>query len=270
MGQKSQEIPTQFSNLKRMGTAVKVFRARSSLVFNIILGGAFLLISIAALAVAFSIVWDRWGRYYPPVIYQSIFPWMLGAAATLGIFLLILWRTINNRKKAVVIFTDGFATSGRGGVQAWKWEQVEEITADVVNNYILGFYTRTRHTCTLKHSNGKTLVLDDSLNDIESLYHLLENNTIRQRYQRLAAAYNNNQPVIFGAVTIGKQSGIQIGDKTYPWTEIEEIAINQGILSIKKKNGGWMSSTKVPAGKIPNLQVLLSIISQIRGINGGK
>jgi hypothetical protein len=270
MGNKSQEIPEQFSNLMGMGTAVEVYRAKTSLVLNIVLAVFFLLGSGAALLYALSIVWERWGRYYPPVILQAVLPWAIGALVAFAVSLLILWRIFSNRKKAAVVYTNGFAYSDRKGLQTWRWDQVQDVTANVVRHYTNGIYTGTTHTYTLQKSSGEKLVLNDSLKEIEAFYNHLENNTLQQRYQRLADAYNNGNPVTFGPVTIGKQSGIQIGKKAFPWEEIEEVAINKGYLTIKKKQGGWFSGATAAAGAIPNLHVLLSIINQIVGLKAGK
>jgi hypothetical protein len=269
MGNKSQEIPEQFSNLMGMGTPVEVYRAKTSVIFNIIMAVFFLLAAGGAVLYALVIVWDRWGRYYPPVILQAVLPWVIGALIAFVISVLILWRTYANRKKAAVVFTNGFAYSDHKGVQAWRWEQVHDVMASVVRHYTNGVYTGTSHTYTLQKSSGQKLVLNDSLKDVEALFTHLENNTLQQRYQRLADAYNNGNPVSFGPVLIGKQLGIQIGKKSFPWEEIEEVAINKGYLTLKKKQGGWLSGATASAGTIPNLHVLLSII-QIIGLKAGQ
>ena len=270
MGNKSQEIPDQFSNLLGMGAPFEVYRAKASIVINVILAVIFFLGSGGALLYALSIVWERWGRYYPPVIFKAVLPWGIGSVVAFGIGLLILWGMYNRRKKAAVIYNNGFAYSDRKGVQTWRWEQVQDVTANVIRHYTNGIYTGTTHTYTIQKSTGEKLVLNDSIKDIEAFFTQLENNTLQQRYQRLADIYNNGVPVTFGPVTIGKQLGIQIGKKAYPWEEIEDVAINKGVLSIKKKNGGWFSGATASAGLIPNLQVLLSIISQIVGLKAGK
>ena len=270
MGKKSQEIPRQFAKLEGMGDPVEAYAAKSSLLVNSLLAGFFVLGSGAALLVASWIVWQRWGRYYPPVIFEAVWPWVVGSAISFGAAVLIVWRTVQNRKKAAVIYTNGFAISDRKGVRAWYWDQVDAVTANVIRHYAYGIPAGTSHTYTIQTSTGDKLVFNDSLKNIEGFFAHLENNTLLQRYQRLAEAYNCGHPVSFGPVSIGKKHGIQIGRKTYPWAEIEEVGIHKGILSIKKKNGGWFSGTSEPAGSIPNLQVLLSMISQIVGLKAGE
>jgi hypothetical protein len=174
------------------------------------------------------------------------------------------------RKKGAVVYTNGFAYSDHKGVQTWRWEQVQDITANVVRHYTNGIYTGTTHNYSLVKTNGDKLVLNDALKDIEALYTHLQNNTLQQRYQRLADEYNQGNLVTFGQVTIGKQLGIQIGKKTYPWDQIQQVGINKGVLSVKKKDGKWFSGASATAGSIPNLHVLLSIINQIVGLQTGQ
>jgi hypothetical protein len=265
-----QQIPAQFSSLGNMGNVVSVHPAKVSVTANTFVSGVFILSSGIALLIALAIGWDRWGRAPFPEILSAILPWIIVSAVSFGISALLVWRMMSHRKIAAVIFTNGFAYSDRKGVQVWRWEQVEEITANVVRHYALGLLTGTSQTYTLRKSNGERLVLSESLQDIESLYHHLENSTLKRRYQHLAESYNHGNTVTFGPVHIGKQIGIQIGTKSYPWEEIGEVVIDKGVLSIKKKDGGWHNKANTSAGEIPNLHILLSIINQIVGLKAGE
>jgi len=140
----------------------------------------------------------------------------------------------------------------------------------VVRNYTNGIYTGTTHTYTLHNNQGDKLVFNDSLMNVETLYNQIQNHSLNIRYQKLANAYNAGHPVTFGSVVISKQNGLQIGKKVYPWEEIEQVAINKGILSVKKKDGGWFSGASATSGSIPNLHVLLSILDQVIGLKTKK
>jgi len=270
MNDQPQPIPAQFKGLQDLGRPVAVYPAKVSIVANTFLSGFFILSSGVALLTGLAIGWSRWGTERHQTILATILPWLILSVAGFGLGAWIAWRIVSNRKKAAVIFADGFAYSDRQGVQVWRWEQVEEITANVIRHYALGLYTGTRHTYTLRHTNGDTLVLKESLQEIESFYQQLENSTLKRRYQQLADSYNHGNPLAFGPIRIGKQLGIQMGTKNYPWEEIGEVMIDKGVLSIKKKNGGWHSKATTPAGEIPNLHILLSIINQIVGLKAGK
>lgn len=263
-------VPKQFNNLMGMGAPVAVFPSKPMMVLNLILTGLLLLGGGGALAYVLYILWDRWGRYYPPAILKTILPWVIASLIAFLLAALLLWSIYTRRKKAVVVYTNGFAHSDRKGVISWHWDQVKDVTANVIRHYTNGIHTGTTHQYTLVHNNGEKLMVNDTIKDVEKFYNHVEDKTLQQRYQRLANDYNSGRPVTFGNVTISKASGIQIGKKTYPWEEVEEVAINQGLLSVKKKGGKWFSGARATAGSIPNLHVLLSIINQIVGLKTGK
>lgn len=264
------EIPKQFSTITGMGAPVEVYKAKTSMAVNLIMFTVLFFGGGGALAYALYILWMRWGRYYPPVILRAMLPWLVVALVAFGITSLVLWKLYSSRKRAAVVFADGFASSDRKGVQSWRWDQVQDITANVIRHYTSGIYTGTSHNYTVVNIKGEKIILTDRLKDVESLYTHIQNNTLQQRYQRLADEYNRGSQVIFGPVTIGKQTGIKIGKKNYPWDTVEEVAIHRGVISVKKKDGGWFSGAKATAGSIPNLHVLLSIIKQVVGLKAGK
>jgi hypothetical protein len=270
MSTKPLEIPPQFSNLMGLGKPLEVFKSKVSLVARIIVIVIFALGGSGALLYALYILWQRWGRYYPPVIFQTMLPYLIGTVIAFGIAALTIWDLINRRKKAVVVYNNGLAYSDRKGVKTWRWEQINDVYANVVHHYTNGIFTGTTHVYTLHHADGKKLVLNDSIAEVESLYNFIQNHSLQLRYQKLANAYNAGHAVAFGPVVISKQGGLQIGKKVYTWNEIEQVGINKGVLAVKKKNGGWFSGASATASAIPNLHVLLSILDQVIGLQVGR
>ncbi len=269
MENKPQALPKKFSNLTGMGTPVQVFLPKTSMAINVIIILLLLLVGGGAIAYALNIFWQRWGRYYPPVIYEAMAPWVIGALIAFVIAILIIRSIYRRRKLGAVVFTNGFAYSDHKGVQTWRWDQVQDVTANVTRHYTNGIYTGTTHIYTLVKTSGEKLVINDNIKDVGEFYNHLQNNTLQYRYQRLADAYNRGETVTFGPVTIGKQGGIKIGKKTFPWDQVEQVTIEKGVLSVKKKDGGWFSGATATAETIPNLHVLLSIINQIVGLDPG-
>ncbi len=266
----SQEVPPQFSGLMGMGAPIEVFKTKSSLVLQIILTGILFLVLAGSFLYSLSQLWERWGRWDPMAIFKDMLPFLLiaGVAFILGLAMVI--GIFRSRKKAAVVYANGFAYSDHKGVQTWKWEQIQDVYANVVRHYTNGIYTGTTHSYTLYNPKGGKLVLNDTLKNIENLYSHVEENTLQLRYQRLADSYNAGNAVQFGPVTLSKANGILMSKKSYPWEEIEQVAINNGFLSVKKKGGGWFSGASASAGAIPNLHVLLSIIDQVVGLKTGK
>lgn len=265
------EIPTQFSDVFGMGALVQVYKAKASLVLRII--GALAIFGGAAAALLYAgyILWTKWDTYYHPVIYREIAPWVIGSLVAFFAGLLILWNLYTNRKKAFGVYQNGLAYADRKGVLTWRWDDIHDLSAAVTRNYTNGIYTGTTHTYILtNHKEKKTLMLNDAIKDVEGLYEHIQKNTFDLRYSQVAESYNSGQPVGFGKfVAISKPHGIKISKKVYPWAEIEQVAINKGVISVKKKGGGWLSGANAAASTIPNVDVLLSMINQIVGLKTG-
>ena len=143
MEKKPQTLPKQFSNLMGMGAVVEVFPPKTAVVIQVILSVLFILGGGGAAAYALYILWQRWGRYYPPVIFKTIAPWLVGALIAFGLAALLLWSMYTRRKQGAAVFTNGFAYSDRKGVQSWRWDQVKDVTANVIRHYTNGIYTGT-------------------------------------------------------------------------------------------------------------------------------
>jgi hypothetical protein len=107
--------------------------------------------------------------------------------------------------------------------------------------------------------------LSDSFSKVEELAKNIDQNIFPLLYAHATDQYNAGQTIIFGPVAISK-AGIVIGKKTYPWTDVKEVSIHQGILKVSRKDGGWFSGASVAASVIPNLRVLLAIIQQLVGL----
>jgi hypothetical protein len=229
------------------------------------------------LFLAGSVVVFLYGLYSAYLAYQIHGPVMLDdklvtpSIVALVLFVLGLlagWGTYANWNKGVAVFEGGFACRDRKGVKAWRWEDVASLTAAVTRHYTNGIYTGTTHVYTLFNRQNERLVLNDAYVKVEALAKSIEQSVYPMLYQRAAGLYNAGQVLTFGPVAISK-GGIQIGKKTYPWAEVNQVSIHQGILRVSKKDGGWFSGASAMASSIPNLSVLLSIIDQTVGIKAG-
>jgi hypothetical protein len=193
------------------------------------------------------------------------------AIAALVLFLLGLlagWSAYANWHKAVVVYERGFACYSRKELQAWNWDEITSLTAAVTRHYTNGIYTGTTHIYTLLNKRNERLVISDTYKNVEKLAQAIEQAIFPRLYDQAAAQYNTGQTLAFGPVTISKD-GIQIGKKTYPWTEVKAVSIHQGILKVSQKDGGWFSGASATASTIPNLGVLLNIIHQVTGLKTG-
>jgi hypothetical protein len=167
-----------------------------------------------------------------------------------------------------MIYDRGFAYRDRKGIQTWQWIDVTSITAAVTRHYHNGIYTGTTHIYTLLNYRNEKIVLNDSFKKVEELAGIIENNIYPLLYERADQAYQSGKTLTFGPVAIN-QGGILIGKKTYPWTDVKQVAIQNGYVKVSKKDGGWFSGASAAAAAIPNLKIMLSIVNQVVGVKAG-
>ena len=182
--------------------------------------------------------------------------------------LLAGWSAYVNWNKGVAVYERGFAIRDRNGIRPWRWEDVVSLKAAITRHYTNGIYTGTTHVYTLFDRQNQRLVLSDIYSRVEELAKAIQDAIYPILFDQAARQYNAGQELVFGPVLIST-SGIQIGKKTFPWNDVEQVAIQKGILKVSKKGGGWFSGASAPASVIPNLNVLLNIIQQVVGLKTG-
>jgi cbb3-type cytochrome oxidase subunit 3 len=264
------QIPEAFQSVFNMGMARRYFTVKKasrigSLIGSVVLlGGSMVLFLYGAWE-----AYQAYRRHGPAMIDDKLTGPAVFAFLLFLLGLLAIWSAYANWNKGAVAYEKGFAYRDRKGIQAWRWEDLVSQTAAVTRHYTNGIYTGTTHVYTLFNREGKRLVLNDSLAKVEELAALIEAGTFPLLYEKAAQQYNTGQTLTFGPVVISK-GGILVGRKTYPWQEVKEVSIQQGVLKVSKKDGGWFSGASAMASTIPNLRVLLSIIDQVVGIKAGR
>jgi hypothetical protein len=178
------------------------------------------------------------------------------------------WSAYRNWNRGAAVYERGLAMRDRKGIRLWRWEEVLSMTQSITRHYMNGIYTGTTHVYTLVNRQGDRLVLNDDYIKVDQLAKAIQESIFPILYARAAQQYNAGQSLVFGPVVISK-SGIQVGKKTTPWEEVQQVSIQQGILKVSKKGGGWFSGASASASVIPNLNVLLSLIHQVVGLKVG-
>ncbi|HBX68465.1 MAG TPA: hypothetical protein DEH25_03525 [Chloroflexi bacterium] len=264
------QIPDAFSNVFGLGASLAYYPAkRGSRWGNLIV--MLLLFSGAGAALLWGAynAYTRYLKFGPAVVVPSLTgPWIL-AVTLFVVALLLAWGALSNWNKAAVVYQSGLAYRDRKGLKSWRWDEISSLTSAVTKHYTNGIYTGTTHVYTLFKKDGEKLVLNDTLTNVEELAAAVGEQLFPLLYEEIAGAYNQGTLCTFGPVQISKTDGIQIGKKAYPWNEIEQVAIQKGTLSVKKKGGGWFSGATATASSIPNLEVMLAIIDQVTGLKTG-
>ncbi len=261
------QIPDAFSEVFGLGAPTMVYSAKKGSRW-----GALLVMLLLFAGAGGALLWGAYNAYTrylkfgPAIVVSSLTgPWILAGALFL-IGLVISWSTYSNWKKAAVVYKNGMAYRDRKGLRAWRWDEFGSMTSAVTKHYTNGIYTGTTHVYTLIKTDGEKFVLKDTIAKVEDLAAEIRQNIFPLLYDIYAQAYNEGKPCAFGPVKLSKADGIQVGKKVYPWDEVEQVGIQKGTLSVKKKGGRWFSGASATAASIPNLEVMLSIVDQVVGL----
>jgi hypothetical protein len=263
------QVPEQFVGVYGLGSALEVYPVSAanrwvSAIFGVILIGG------AGLAAIYGI-YDasvQVAKYGPVMFSKTIVPPLVIAALMLLFGVLAAVNAFLNWNKAVVVYEKGLAYSDNKGVQTWGWHEVEWFYVAITKHYYNGIYTGTSYLYTFQKADGSRLKLDNKFKRIEALGRLAGQKVAPYQYDRLLQKLRNGQTVQLGSVAINKDS-IVVGKKTYPWNEVEQVGIQKGYMSIKKRGGGWFSGASAPVSTIPNLDALFAVVNQIVKVKTG-
>jgi hypothetical protein len=234
----------------------------SSLILTIV----FLISSVLVFGYGAVNTFNRWQKYGSALIWKT-FSGPLVISIVLFFFgILIGWQAYSNSKKLVTIYDHGFAFQNHRGINACKWEEVDSILSAITRHYTNGIYTGTTHVYTIRKADGKKIVINDVITNVEAVASQIKQFVYPMLYQRNAQAYNSGKRLVFGPIGLSKSEGVLIGKKQFPWDQISQVKINKGYLNFAKKDGGWFSGATASVSTIPNHEVLLSIIDQAVGI----
>jgi hypothetical protein len=263
-------FPKTSSSLASLGGLIETFPLSKGRRWAWLVAALILLAAAAGVKIyGITLTYLGWMHYGAAVVGELLF-WPLVVAV--GLFLLSLIPAgiaYANWVKALMLYQNGFAYKNRLGLHLWHWSDVVVLRMAVTRYDILGLHTGTNHVYTVENRDGKRLVLNDSFRSVEGLARAIEDNTFPSLFEQASQQYNAGGNLAFGPVKVSK-AGIQIGRKSYAWGEVQQISIQQGNLQVVKKGGGWFSGAHAASATIPNLRVLLSLISQVVRVEVGE
>jgi hypothetical protein len=260
------EFPSRVHGLgapKRYFPVKNVYRI-GAMIFSLMLLAAALLVFLYGLFVAFL----AYQMHGPAMLDDKLIVPVLVAFALLVPGLAAGWMAYRNWHKGVAVYEGGIAIRDRNGIQSWRWEEIVSLTAAVTRHHFIGIETGTTHVYKLYNRQNQRFLFRDIYTNVEELAKAIQDGIFPSVYERAARQYAAGQKIIFGRVAIS-QSGIQIGKKTFPWSEVQQVSIQRGILKVAKRGSSWLGRANASAPAIPNLNVLLNIINQVVGIKLG-
>jgi len=209
-----------------------------------------------------------WRHHGAAVVGEAMFwPLMITAGLILMGFAFATIAYVN-WSKSILLHRDGFIYKGRLGLRLWRWQDIATLRMSVVHRDLVGIPLCAAHAYTVEDRTRKRIVLTNRFTRVEELAHAIEKNIFPYLIEPASQQFNLGRDVDFGPLTVNK-AGIQIGRKSYAWGDIQAVLLRKGYIHITRKMGGLFGGTKVAMAKIPNVRVLLSLISQVVRIEVG-
>lgn len=189
-----------------------------------------------------------------------------------GLIVLLGWAMVEGwlrtRDLRVLVFPDGLMRFQYGKSESCRWDEIVSFWQSITKRYTNGVYAGTTHLYTLQKSDNKQLKFNDALKNVEQLGNLVQNEVTTRQLPAAISRYSSGGTVNFGNLSVSPL-GLTRGDQTLAWNEIQGVEIRKGFISIKKQ-GKWLNWAKIPAAKVPNLLVFLTLVDRIVGVNTKK
>jgi len=263
------QVPEQFVGVYGLGAPVAVYPVGASNRWISAIWGV-LLIGGAGLAGIYGIydTYVQVAKYGPVMFSKAITVPFIIAGFLLLFGILAGVNAYQNWNKYAVLYEKGLAYSDNKGFQTWGWHEVEWFFVSITKRYHNGIYTGTTYLYTLQKANGSRLRLDNKFKKVETLGQFIGQKVAPFQYDKLLQKIRNGQTAVLGAIAVSKDS-VTMGKKCYAWSEVEQVGIHKGYISIKKKDGGWFSGASARVSAIPNVDALFAILNQVVKVKTG-
>lgn len=208
---------------------------------------------------------------YPHVARTNVPIILVFAAGILAAALYWAWRIVRHWNDKAVAYEQGLAHMSGGQLHKLRWDEIESLQMRVIRHTVYGIIPAgTEHKYTITGRLGDRIKLDDNIGKVEQLFDEIRERAVPHILARSRQAFDAGAPVQFGAVSISKAQGLQYGKKRYGWDEIAQVRVVNGLLMIKTRKGGLFSGLNVAVPNLTNLDVLLTIVSDVAAQYAGQ
>ena len=186
----------------------------------------------------------------------------IGVAFLLAALYCLLYPLIY-RSWHVYVYSEGFAFTRGGNIDAFRWDQIDCMWQRITRRYMNGIYMGTQYKYTIRGLNNKQIVLNDRITNVGSLGAIISDMVTRVKLPQVIAAFRAGQTITFGQLSINLQ-GVSNSNELISWDQIKEIGVNRGIVTVQKE-GKWLSWSSVQVANIPNFFIFLALVNTILG-----
>ncbi|HEY3790121.1 MAG TPA: DUF6585 family protein [Urbifossiella sp.] len=114
----------------------------------------------------------------------------------------------------------------------------------------------------VQRTDGTESHFGPAIADYDLLAELIQRRTFPRAWIMARDRLLSGETVPFGDLSVSP-AGLRHASKKLPWSDVKELTIAQGRLSVKRV-GRWLPWTILDASKVPNPHVLFALIGEAR------
>jgi hypothetical protein len=181
-------------------------------------------------------------------------PWYILSMIALFFLVLIALLWLRESQNFIAVYQNGLRLA-LPHHRSLRWEQIAGIGANIEQEHFLGFPLRTRSYAIIYPDTGKPILIS-SFKQLPELVALLKAQLYPRLLPNLQEQFNSGQWLHFGPVSV-QSVFCRIRTRQISWRAVRQVAVRAGDLVVELEND---STIRLPASKIPNLEILLQII----------
>lgn len=160
------------------------------------------------------------------------------------------------KKQQIHMYTEGFVYLRWPKAKALRWEQIETIWYELINDT-----QGPWNTLRIRTTDGTELKVwvVTILRDAREIYRTIEREFVRIRLPGMIEQYEAGHSIAFGDLSINKL-GLTRKGETLPWSQVQSINLGDLRVEIKKegqKRRNWFT------GIVPNQSLLRELVTHI-------
>jgi hypothetical protein len=185
--------------------------------------------------------------------------WYILALLALVCFGWLVIVRLAAQRAFVAVHENGLALrKSWGALSRWRWSAISGLASEHSEHYFLGLRLGTRYRAVLVPTTGKPVRLPDGLANYPELISQLKAILYPRLLPDLEANLQAGQSLYFGPLAISCQ-GLSHRAQRWTWAEVQHFDIQNGLLEINTRPERKL---RFPTSQIPNLELLLQLVSQ--------
>lgn len=224
---------------------------------------------------AIACVWTAWrwlfafNNYGSAAIWRWTTPGLLTVLgfASLGIFGLILtWRSRGFR---ISLHSSGMVYRRGRREETLLWDQIKRVHTSAVSYGFSSLAWGAQTTLKLYTNDGRQFRLTHALTDMSSLAETIKHQVFPGLLEAYRRSYNQGDALSFGPLSL-TGTGVQRQDQVLPWDKLGRVSLGRGVLLLEPNDGDRGDRIRIPAHRVPNIEICAQLIEHLRASQGGQ